>query len=155
MCCSALTSSSEFAFDGHIVLVGVFHDLLGQGDVVVGRLGGAVDHDGGETELDAALAEFEGIAVVEVEGDRDHLAAADFTGVFDSALREVAEQGLVGVVARALGDLQNHRGLLLGAGLDDGLKLLHVVEIERRDRIASLHRLGKHLSGVDKTQIFE
>ena len=90
----------------------------------------------------------------EVEGDRDHLAAADFTGVFDSALREVAEQGLVGVIARALGDLKDHGGFFFGAGRDDRLELFHVVEVECGDRIVAGHRLFEHVAGVDQSEIF-
>jgi hypothetical protein len=43
-----------------------------------------VDHDAGEAFIDAFLAEFEGIAVVQVDGDRD-VGKAD--GGFDEFLR--------------------------------------------------------------------
>ena len=145
---------TQLSLDRHVMGVGVLDDLLGEGDVLLERQGAGIDHHGRETVVDAALAELEGITVVEVQADLGMLPS-QFLGILDSTLGHVLEEGLVGVVARALGDLQDHRGFLLGAGLDDGLELLHVVEIERRDRIASLHRLGKHLSGVDKTQIFE
>ena len=64
---------AELAFDRDIVLLrmGEVDDLLGERDVLVVGQVRAVDHDRGEARLDAALAELEAVAVVEVEGDRD------------------------------------------------------------------------------------
>ena len=146
---------AEFAFDGDAELVSEIADLLGQGDVLVVRKSGAVDHDGGEAEFDAALAELEGITVVEVEADRDGaFAFADLFGVFDRALSHVAEEGLVRVVASAFGNLEDHRGFHFRASGDDRLELFHVVEVERRDRIVALHGFCEHVFGVDKTEVF-
>ena len=76
---------AEFSFDGHVVLVSVFNNLLGEGDVVFVRKSGTVDHHGRETVVDAVLAEFERVTVVEVEHDL-RIGAAEFLGVFNSTL---------------------------------------------------------------------
>ena len=126
---------AELAFDGHVVLVGVLDDFPGQFDVFVVGMGRAVDHDRGETGLDAGYAQFIGVAVVEVQRDGD--VAAHFPGHFDRALAHVAQHGLVGVLARAARHLDDHRRLRLDAAGDDGLELFHVVEIVGRNGIAA------------------
>ena len=54
--------------------------------------------------------------------------------------------------AKELGCKKPQIVLHLDHGLDDGLHLLHRVEIERWDGITALHRLGEHLLRVDKTE---
>ncbi len=139
---------AELAFDGDVVLLGVgeFHDLLGELDVLVVGQARAVDHDRGEAGLDAALAELEAVSVVEVEDDGD--VEAEFFRVFDRALGHVAEHGLVGVLAGAGRDLEDDRALRLDAGRNDGLNLLHVVEVVGRDGVTALYRLLEELDGV-------
>ena len=146
---------AEFAFDRHIVLVGVFDDLRGLGAVFVKRQLGTVDHDGGEAVVDAALAGCEIRAVVQMQADRDQLAVfLDFFRVFRRALGHVAQQRLVGVFTSALGNLQDQGGLGLDAGLDDGLELFHVVEVVSGNGITAFHGFREHCAGVHKTQIF-
>ena len=78
----------------------------------------------------------------------------EFLGVFYSALSHVAQEGSVCIVACALGNLKDNGRLFLRSSLDDGLKLLHVVEVESGDSIAALDSLGEHLAGVHKTKFF-
>ena len=116
---------------------------------------GAVDHHRAEAVVDAALAGLEIRAVIEVQHDRNTLAVGrDFLGVLDRALRHVAQQGLVRILAGALGNLKDHRGLGFDAGLENRLHLFHVVEVVRGDRVAALDRLGEQFLGVHKTEIF-
>ena len=75
---------------------------------------GGVDHDAGESFIDALLAQLEGVAVVQVHGDGDG-------GDADGGVDEFAEVDRVGVAAGALGDLEDDGGFFLLAGLDDGL----------------------------------
>lgn len=84
-----------------------------------------------------ALAQLEAVAVVEVEHYLGMLPAK-LLGILHGAFGHVAQQGGVGIVARALAHLQDHGAFGLGSGLDDGLELLHVVEIERGDGVAAL-----------------
>ena len=92
--------------------------------------------------------------MVEVEADLGMLPAKLFC-IFDSTFGHVAEKGLVGVVARTLGNLENHRGLRLRGGLNDGLELLHVVEVECGDGVTAFDGLREHLAGVDKAKFFK
>ncbi len=144
---------TEFGFDGHVVAVCIADHLLGEGDVFVVRQGAAVDHHGREARLDAALADFIAVAMVEVQDDLGTFPA-QFLCILDGAFRHVAEEGLVGVVACALRHLKDDGGLGLCRGLDDGLQLFHVVEIECRDGVTAFHCLGEHRARVDKAQFF-
>jgi hypothetical protein len=62
---------AQFAFHHAIVLVGVFDDPFADFDVFVKRLVAAVNHHAGEPFVNALLAKFERVAVVEVHGDGD------------------------------------------------------------------------------------
>ncbi len=142
---------AEFSLDGHVVFVRIVDDLAGQGHVLVVRESGTVDHHGRETVVDAVLAEFERVTVVEVEHDL-RIGAAEFLGVFNSTLGHVAKDGAVGVVAGTLRDLHDHRRLLLHSSLHDGLHLFHGVEVESRDGVATLNSLCKHFPGVHQAE---
>jgi len=52
------------------VIVRVFHDLLGERNVLFVRMVAAVDHHGGEAAVDAALADIEPVAMIQVQADR-------------------------------------------------------------------------------------
>ena len=62
---------AEFAFHGAIMLVGIIHDLFADFDVFLERFVAGVNHHAGKTLVNAVLAQFEGIAVIEVDGDGD------------------------------------------------------------------------------------
>ena len=143
--------NAKFGLDGDVVLVSVCDNLLRKLDVLFEIEVRAVDHDGRETAVDAALAGFEAVAVIEMENDLGFLAA-EFLGVLDGALSHIAENRGIGVLARALGDLHDDGRLGFDRGLDDGLHLLHGVEVESGDGIAALYRLGEHFLGVDETK---
>src|SRR5437667_4850884 len=103
----------------------------------------AVDHDAGVAIVDAGLDQIERVAMVAVNGDRQRRIFLH--GGVDDGL-EIAD---VGVFAGTLADLKDQRAFLLGAGIDDGLAQLHVVDIERADgKSAAIgeieHRLGGH-----------
>ena len=144
---------TQLALDRHVELVSVFNDLLRQGDVLVVGKRRTVDHHRREAHIDAALAEFERISVVEVQHDLG-LCPAQLLGILHGAFGHVAQQGLVGVVARTLRYLEDYRRFGLGSGLDDGLELLHVVEVESGDGVAALDGLGEHLASVHEAQLF-
>ena len=144
---------TKLSLDSHVVLVSIVNNLLCQSDILLVRKRGSVNHDRREAQVHAALAELVAVAVVQVKDDL-RLLPAQFLGIFDGTLGHIAEQGLVRVVARTLGDLQDHRGLGLRGGLDNGLELLHVVEIECGDGVTTGDSLSEHLSGVHKAKIF-
>ena len=124
--------------------MGVLHHLTREGHIVVVGVGRAIDHHRGEAVVDARLAQLEGVAVVQVE--HYGYVAALLPGHLHRPLGHEPEHGLVGVLARTVGELENDRGLGLDAGRDHRLKLFHVVEIVTGNGVAALHGLGKYLS---------
>ena len=141
---------SELAFYGYVELVSVVNHLLREGNVLFVGKAGAVNHHRAEAHVDAALAGFERIAVVEVKHDFGVLAAK-FLSIFHCTFCHVAEQSLVGVSACALGYLQDNGALLCRSGLDDGLQLFHVVEVEGGDSVAALDGACEHFARVHQT----
>ena len=132
---------AEFGFHGAVIFVRVFHDLFGDFDVLVERLVAGVNHDAGETFVNALLAQLERVAVVQMDGDGD-------VGQADGGLDELLEINRVGVLARALGNLEDERGFFLFAGLDDGLDEFHVVDVERAEGVFAFERLGEQVFGM-------
>ena len=57
---------------------------------------------------------------------------------------------MVGVGPGALGDLEDHRGLLLAAGLGDALDDLHVVDVEGADGVTAVIGLLEHFGRSNK-----
>ena len=130
--------ATQLALDDHAVIVRVFDDLAGERHVLLVGSVGAVDHHGGEAAVDAALAQLEAVAVIEMY--RDGQSRLD-----DGRLDELHEVGMVGVLAGACGHLQDQRGALLLGRLGDALNDLHVVDVEGADGVAALVGLLKHL----------
>ena len=143
--------NAELGLDRDVVGVSVLDDLLREGDVLLVRQRRTVDHDGREAGVNAALAGLEAVAVVEVKDDL-RIRATELLGVFDRALSHVAEDRRVRILAGALRDLHDHGRLGLDRSLDDGLHLLHRVEVERGDGVTALDRLGEHFLGINETK---
>ena len=131
--------SAQLSLNDYAVRMRVLNDLLGDLNVFVKRLAGAVDHNGGEAAVDAGLAGLEVRAVVKVQGDRNVRA------LLDGCLNHLHQVGVVGISARALGNLQNNRSVLLLAGLGDTLNDFHVVDVESADSVAAIISFLKHL----------
>ena len=144
---------TQLALYGHVELMGVFHHLLRQRYVFLIREVRTVDHHRRESHVHTRLAEFERIAVVQVKHDF-RMGTTQFFCIFHSALGHIAKQSLVGIVTCALRHLQNHRRFGFDGSLDDGLKLLHVVEVERGDGVSPLDGAGEHFARVHQAQIF-
>ena len=130
--------SAQLRLDHHAVIVGVLHDLAGQGDIFLKRLGGGVDHDGGKAAVDAVLAQLKGIAVVQMQRNGD-------LGILDNGgLHQLHQIGMVGIGAGALGNLQDDGASQLAGSLGDALDDLHIVDVEGADCIAAVISLRKH-----------
>ena len=122
----------------------IFDNLTGQGDVLFIGLGRGIDHDGSETAVDAALAELEAVAVVQMQSDRDF-------GVFNhSSLNQLHQVGVVGIGAGALGYLQDDGSLQLACGFGNALNDFHVVDVERADSVTAVVSLLKHFGCGNK-----
>jgi len=127
---------AEFGFHRGIEFVRVFHDFACDFSILLERLVAGVNHHAGETFINALFAEVEGVAVVQVDGDGD-------VGQADRRLDEFLEIDGVGVLAGALGNLENQRRLFLFAGLHDGLDELHVVYVECAEGVFTLQRASQ------------
>ena len=123
------SEDTEFTFDRHVELVSVLNDRARQSDVLVVGEVRTVDHHRGEAHFDTALAELEAITVV-------------------------AQERLVSVLTCAAGYLKDDGRLGLYCSADDSLQLLHVIEVESGDSVATLDSLCEHIAGVHKTQFF-
>ena len=64
---------AQLSFDDDAFIVGVFYDLLRQGDVFFEGVFGTVDHDRRETAIDASLADFKISTMVQMQGNGDVL----------------------------------------------------------------------------------
>ena len=110
MLCSEETSSStpgkaaQLGFHPYAVVVGVFHDPLGHGDVLFKGMVRTVDHHGGEAAVHAGLAQLEAVAVVQVQADRQ-------AGLSDGGLYQLDQIGMVSIGPSALGDLEDQGGV--------------------------------------------
>jgi len=135
---------AQFAFDYNAVIVRVLDDLLGQRDVVRKGLGGTVDHNGGEAAVDAALAQFERIAVVEVHADREIKARGLFR-VFNRRFDQLHQIDVLRIRARTLGNLQDQRSALFDRRFGDALDDLHIVYVESADGVTAIVGFLKHL----------
>jgi len=132
---------AELGFHGAVMLVRVFHHFAGDFGVLFEGFVGGVDHDAGETFVDALFAKIERIAVVQVNRDRD-------VGKADGGLNELLEVNRVGVLARTLGNLEDERGFFFFAGFNNGLDEFHVIDVESTEGVFALERFGEQVFGM-------
>src|SRR5574344_1498588 len=99
-----------------------------------------------ETHLYAGFAKLKRIAVIQMKNNRN--IASQLLCILNCALRHISQYSLIGILSCTGRYLKNNRRLCLYASLNNSLHLLHVVEIEGWNSIASLNRFGKHLPGV-------
>ena len=135
------------------MLVSVVNYLLGEGNIFFEGKVRTVNHDAGETVVDAFLADFEAVSVVEVEHDF-WLFAAKFLSILYSTLGHVAEDSAVSISTGTLGNLHDDGRFGLHSSLHNSLHLLHSVKVESGDGVATCNGLLEHLAGVHKTQFF-
>ena len=123
---------AELGLDGDALGVRRVDDALGDLDVLVERIVRGVDHHRAEEAgVDAVVAGFL-VAVVEVHGE-DRLGK-NLAGGADDRL----EHALVGVVARALGNLDDERRLRLDAAPEEAHRLLDVVDVVGADGVLAV-----------------
>ena len=132
--------AAQLPFHHHAVGVGILHHLTGEGDVLLEVVLGTVDHDGGKAPVDAGLADFKILPVVQVQGDGQ-------AGVGNGGLNQLHEVAVLGILPGAGGNLKDDGRLGLQGGLGDALDYLHVVDVEGADGVAALVGLPEHFSG--------
>ena len=89
--------------------------------------------------------------MVEVKSDL-WVRTSEFLSVFHCTLSHVAKQRLVRILASTTRYLKDDGGLRFYSSADDCLELLHVVEVESRDSVATLDCLCEHLARIDETK---
>ena len=135
---------AQLRFDHHAFVMGVLHDFFSQLDVLRKRLGGSVNHDGGESVVNAGLAGLKGISVVQMQHNGD-------LGAFnDGGLYQFHQIGAVGIGPGALGYLEDYGSLFLAAGLGNALDNFHVVDVKGSDGIPSVIGFFEHLGRSDQ-----
>ena len=125
------------------MVVGILHHLAGKLDVLLEGLGGGVDHHGGKAAVDAALADVEAVAVIQMEADGQ-------ASLNDGGLHQLDQIGVVGIGTGALGHLEDQRGVDLLGGFGDALDDLHVIDIEGADGITAVISLLEHFLGSNE-----
>ena len=134
---------SELCLYDNTVIVCVFDNLSGQRNVVLERFGRSVDHNRSKSAVDAALAEFKRITVIEMECDRD-LRILDHC-----CLNQLYQIGVVRICARTLGDLKDHRAVQFASCFCDTLNDFHIVHVECADGISAVISLLEHFSSCN------
>ena len=147
------SKNTEFCFYCYIELVSVVNNLLRKSDVFFERKVRSVDHHRAKAHVDAALASFEAITVVEVKYDF-RMCATKFLSVSYSTFSHVAEKSLVCVFTSTLRNLEDHGALLCSSSLNDSLELLHVVEVESGDSVATLYGTSEHIASIHEAEVF-
>ena len=120
--------------------------FFGDGDVLIERFLGAIEHQRGETGAQAEHVLLEIGAVIEVQHDR-HIHQ---TG---SNPDETGGEFQAGIADRALAHLQNDRGSLFLGSFDDALNLLHVVGVERAHGIVIRQGMFQNLLTGDERHL--
>ncbi len=106
-------------------------------DIFLEGMLAAVDHNGGEAAVHTGLTDFEVLAVIKMQADRQ-------TGVLNRRLDQLHQIDVVGVFARASGYLQNQGGLLLLSGSDDTLNDFHVINVEGTNGVVTFIGFFEH-----------
>ena len=133
--------TAQLALNGNVAVVSILNNLAGQSDVLFEGQVGAVDHDGGKATVDAALAGLEIGAVIQMHNDRQ-------IGVLNSSLDQLHQVYVLGVLARARGYLQDQRSILQLGAFGNALNDLHVVYVERAQRVAAFVGLFEQFLGI-------
>ena len=135
--CYQLTRWAELGLYHNTVGVGILNYLAGDLDVLFKGLGGSIDHNGGKTAVNAALAGLKAVAMVQMQSDGQ-------TGLDHSSLNKLGEVGVIGIGAGAAGNLKDQGGAEVLSGLGDALDDLHVVDVESTDGVAAVIGLLEH-----------
>ena len=138
--------SSKFSFNNNTVVVSILNHLLGECNVVLKALGRSVDHNGGKAAVNAALADFKRIAVVEVNTNGKSKSCALFS-VLNSSFNKLHKINVLCVAACAFAYLKNKGCALLDRSLGNTLNYLHIVYVESTDSIAAIIGFFKHFLG--------
>ena len=134
---------ADLGLDAHALRVCQSDQLLGLLHILLDGVVAAVEHDGGETGLNAGLAAFVG-AVIQMQSDRD----GDAHGI-DHCIDHSSDGLEAGhVLAGTLGDTQDDRTLHLLAGGQNSLGPLQVVDVELRHTVVAVTSFDEHFGCI-------
>ena len=128
---------TQLSLDDYATCMSVLNDFLSDFDVLFEVIVGTVDHDGGETTINAGFASLEICAVVEMQSDRNIVD-------LQSSFYEMHEVLMLSVFTCASGALQDDRGLQLSSCFRDTLYDFHVVDVESTDSVAAFVSFLEH-----------
>ncbi len=116
---------AQFRLHHHARRMGHLDGFGGEMNIFLKRMMAAVDHHAGITITDAGFDQFDGVAVIAVDTDRQ-------VGIFlNGRVNNRLEKADIGIFSGALGYLKNTGAAFLGAGLHDGLREFHIVDVKR------------------------
>ena len=148
------TDAAEFAFNRHTDAVGRFHDAAGGFNVVLVsghrlaiRHQGTVHHHGSEAVTHGADAGGLAAAVIKMHGDRNVRIG------FNRGADEVFEEEFPRVLAGTSRGLKDNRGTGFLGSFHDGLNLLEVIDVKRRNTVAVLGRVVEKLAHCNKSHL--
>ena len=141
----------QLSFHRDVPFMGVIRHLAGETDVFRERMMRTVNHHRREARVDAGFGQFEGVAVVQVQGDGD--SCAHRFHHFHRSFDQMGHHSLVHVFPGAARALENYGRFGLDAADDDGFKLLQIVEIVSRHGIMPGHGLSETSPGYSPARV--
>ena len=121
---------AQLAFHNDTAGVSIFHNLLGDGDVLFKAVLAAVDHDGRKTTVDAGLTDLKTLAVIQMQGDGQ-------VGVGDGSFHQLGQVDVLGILAGTGRHLQNDGRLLQLGSFGDTLDDFHIIDVESTDGVTA------------------
>ena len=130
---------AELSFDNNTACVCIFNNLLCDFNVLFERLAGSVNHDTGETVIDAGFAGFECVTMIQMQNNRQ-------TCFDNCCFNELDQICSVGICSCAFGDLQDNRCVAFFCSFGDTLDNFHVVNVESTNGISAFICFLEHFS---------
>ena len=122
----------------YAVSMRILNNLLCNLNILLERILGSIDHNGGKSTVYTGLADLEVCAVIQMQSDRN-IRILDY-----SCLNQLLQISRVRILSCACGYLKDNRGMQLSCCLCDSLYNLHVVHIESADCIAAFICFFEH-----------
>ena len=138
---------AELRLNHDAVIVRILYNLSGEGDILLKRLGGSIDHNRSKATVNAGFAKLKRIAVIQVECDRK-------TGVDDGSFNKLHQIGVIGILAGTLGNLKNQRRIQFLRRFRNSLHDLHIIDVECANCISTVIGFLEHFNRSYQRHIF-
>ncbi len=131
---------TQFCFYYCAAGVGILYYFLCNLNILLKRILGSINHNGGETAVYTGLADLKVCTVIQMQGNRN-------IGILnDRSLNKLGQIRVICILPGSCRHLQNNRRIQLAGRFRNRLYDLHVVHIESADCIAALIGLLEHFS---------